>query len=154
MSETASALKLYALDREGLSVVSAHFQDACVKREEMSYIPRQKRFVLGALRYDWAAAKSGLEERVGSVLRFDRVLHVSHLGLDHRKPGDVLNLLGITFKRTEDPSGWVFLAFADGAIVRLDVECLEVELCDVGPRAPACECAGHALTRAETNESV
>ena len=30
----------------------------------------------------------------------------------------------------------VFLAFADGAVVRLEVECLEAELRDVGPRAP------------------
>jgi len=154
MTEARSALKLHALDREGLAVISAHFQDACVKREEMTYIAGQKRFVLGALRFDWVAAESGVEERVGSVLRFDRVLRVSHLGLQDRKPGEVLNLLGMTFEKTEAPSGMVFLAFADGAIVRLDVECLEVDLRDVGPRAPACECAGHTLTRAELNEST
>ena len=51
------------------------------------------------------------------------------------EPDEVLNLLGVTFEKTEPPSGMVFLAFADGAIVRLEVECLEVELCDVGPRA-------------------
>lgn len=154
MSETANPLKLHALDREGLNVVSAHFQDACVKREDMTYLAQQKRFVVGALRYDWAASKAGVEERVGSVLRFDRVLRVAHLGMQDRKPGEVLNLLGMTFEEIESPSGMVFLAFADGAIVRLDVECLEVDLRDVGPRAPACECVGHALTRADANESL
>ena len=34
----------------------------------------------------------------------------------------------------------VLLAFADGAVVRLEVECLEAELADVGPRRPAQEC--------------
>ncbi len=46
----------------------------------------------------------------------------------------------------------VFLTFADGAIVRLEVECLEAELRDVGPRQPACDCPGHALTSAEADD--
>ena len=143
------ALKLYALDREGLQVISAHVQDVCVKRADMVYLPKQNRFVLGGMRYDWAGAEEGREERVGSVLRFDRVLKVAHLGLKEHDTSEVLNLLGVTFEKTETPSGIVFLAFADGAIVRLEVECLEVELRDVGPRAKACECQGHMLTRAE-----
>src|SRR5947209_9433824 len=136
MSAGPVNLKLYALDREGLSVISAHAQDSCVRRHDMTYLPQQKRFVLGALRYDWIGAKHMLDERVGSVLRFDRVLKVSHLGLDD-DASKVRNLLGITFEKTEPPSGLVFLTFADGAIVRLDVECLEAELLDVGPRIAA-----------------
>ena len=33
-----------------------------------------------------------------------------------------------------------------GALVRLEVECVEVELRDMGLRQPAEACAGHALT--------
>ena len=143
-------LKLYALDREGLAVISAHAQDICVKRADMTYQPKQKRFALAGMRYDWAGAEVGIEERVGSVLRFDRVLRVSHVGFKEHEANEVLSMLGITFEKTEPPSGIVFLAFADGAIVRLEVECLEVELNDVGPRAQACACPGHRLTRAES----
>ena len=149
MSNSATELKLVALDREGLAVISAHVQDTCVRREHMAWLPRQKRFVLSGMRYDWAGAELGPEERVGTVLRFDRVLAVSHLGLADKRPGDGLNLLAVTFEKTEAPSGIVFLSFADGAIARLKVECLEAELRDVGPRQPACECPGHALTQPE-----
>ena len=149
MLRTDFALKLVALDREGLNVISAHAQDTCLRREGMSFLPRQKRFVLAGMRYDWAGAKQGRDERIGSVLRFDRVLGVSHLGLAGRDKDSVLNLLAVTFEKTEPPSGMIFLCFADGAIVRLEVECLEAELRDVGPRGPACECPGHALTKAE-----
>ena len=142
-------LKLIALDKEGLDVISAHAQDACVRREDMTYLPAQKRFVVGALRYDWIGAKHGLDERVGAVLRFDRVLKVAHLGLDGG--AQVRNLLGITFHETEEPSGLVFLNFGDGAIVRLEVECLEAELVDVGPRRAACDCEGHTLTIASAD---
>ena len=149
MAKSATALKLVALDREGLAVISAHVQDTCVRREDMAWLPKQNRFVLSGMRYDWAAAKSGPEERVGTILRFDRVLGVSHIGFADRRPGDGMNLLGMTFEKTEPPSGMVFMTFADGAIVRLQVECLEAELRDVGPRQAACECPGHALTQAE-----
>jgi hypothetical protein len=146
MPDSATALKLVALDREGLSVISAHMQDSCVKPAEIVWSPKQSRFVLGAMRYDWAAAKLGRHERIGSALRFDRVLKVSQIGMAAAPNSATLNLLGVTFEKTEAPSGMVLLAFADGGLIRLDVECLEVALRDIGPRAAAESCAGHALT--------
>jgi len=151
MAETSAPLKLIALDREGLGVISAHTQDSCVRREDMTWLPKQRRFILGAMRYDWAGAKSGPAERVGAVLRFDRVQRVAHIGLADRPDGSPRNLLAVTFEKTEAPAGMIMLAFADGAIVRLEVECIEVELCDIGPRQPAEQCPGHALTRAEAD---
>jgi len=142
----AQALKLIALDREGLGVISAHVQNTCVKRADMAFMPQQRRFVVAGMRYDWVGAKSGPKERVSSVLRFDRVLKVSHLGLKDLDEDAVLNLLAVTFERTDPPAGVVFLAFADGALVRLEVECVEVELRDMGLRIPAEACPGHALT--------
>jgi hypothetical protein len=149
MESCSDLLKLVALDREGLGVISAHVQDSCLRRADMTWLPKQKRFLLSGMRFDWCAAKSGRAERVGSVLRFDRVLSVSHLGLAGRDESAVLNLLAVTFEKTDPPSGMVLLAFADGAIVRLAVECLEAELRDIGPRVPAQQCPGHALTSAD-----
>jgi Protein of unknown function (DUF2948) len=146
MASLAQALKLIALDREGLGVISAHIQDTCVKRVDMTWLPRQRRFLVAGMRYDWVGAKTGPEERVSSVLRFDRVLKVSHLGLTETSSDATLNLLAVTFEKTDPPAGIIILAFADGALVRLDVECVEVELCDMGHRVPAQTCPGHALT--------
>jgi hypothetical protein len=151
MSTAADFLKLMALDREGLEVISAHAQNSCLTRDDMIWQPRQKRFLVTVMRYDWAADEEGRKERVGSVLRFDRVLKVSHLGLAGRDEDARLNLLAVTFEKTDPPSGMVLLAFADGAAVRLEVECLEAELRDVGPRVPADQCPGHALTSAESS---
>ncbi len=146
MAARGHALKLVALDREGLGVISAHIQDTCVNRVDMTWLPRQRRFLVAGMRYDWVGAKTGPEERVSSVLRFDRVLRVSHLGLAEIDRDATLNLLGMTFEKTDPPAGIIVLAFADGALVRLDVECVEVELRDMGHRVPAQACPGHALT--------
>jgi hypothetical protein len=146
MAAHAQALKLVALDREGLGVISAHIQDTCVKRVDMTWLPKQRRFLIAGMRYDWVGAKTGPEERVSSVLRFDRVLKVSHLGLEKIDSDATLNLLGMTFEKTDPPAGIIVLAFADGALVRLDVECVEAEMRDIGHRVPAQACPGHALT--------
>jgi hypothetical protein len=142
------ALKLIALDREGLDVISAHAQNTCVKRIDMAWLPRQRQFIVAGMRYDWVGAKTGPAERVGAALRFDRVLKVSHLGLKDQGPDSTLNLLAVTFVKTDPPAGIILLAFADGGFVRLEVECVEAELNDMGPRRPAEACPGHALTDA------
>jgi Protein of unknown function (DUF2948) len=146
MDAPRHSLKLVALDREGLGVISAHVQNTCVKRADMAWLPRQRRFLVAGMRYDWVGAKTGPAERVASVLRFDRVLKVSHLGLRRMDPETTLNLLAVSFEKTDPPAGMIILAFADGALVRLEVECVEVEMRDMGLRQPAAACPGHALT--------
>ena len=146
MAARGHGLKLVAFDREGLGVISAHIQDTCVKRGDMSWLPKQRRFLVAGMRYDWVGAKTGPEERVSSVLRFERVLKVSHLGLNDIDSDATLNLVGMTFEKTDPPAGIIILAFADGALVRLEVECVEVEMRDIGHRVPAQACPGHALT--------
>jgi hypothetical protein len=45
----------------------------------------------------------------------------------------VLELLALSFETAEAPSGGVTLHFAGGGAIRLDVECIEGELKDLGP---------------------
>ena len=146
MSAMAEALdlKLVALEREGLDVLSAHLQNSCVKGADIAWLPKQGRFAMKLMRYDWAGAKGGREERVGAVLRLDRVWRVSRLGDFGAER--TLNLIGARFEKIDAPSGIVILAFADGAVLRLEVECIEAELSDIGPRAPAAQCDGHHLS--------
>ena len=139
-------VKFVALDRDDLEVVSTHLQDAEVKVADVHWRPKENRLVLGVARFDWMAASAPAPEfrRCRSALRFDRVLackckHVNPAGKDA-----VLNLLAIDFAETEPPAGVVTLTFSGGATLRLEVECLEVELVDLGPTWTAAECPAHA----------
>jgi hypothetical protein len=145
MQDAPTDLKLIAVDAEDLAVVSAHVQDAFVRRSAILHLPAQKRFVLGVRRYDWAAYAQGRKERVGAVLRFERVLKVTQIGIAALKPEATLNLLAVSFAEIDAPSGTITLTFSGGAAVRLEVECLEGELRDIGPREKASACPGHAL---------
>jgi hypothetical protein len=136
-------LKLVALDREDLDIVSAHLQDAVLKVADMVFLPREHRFALVANRFDWEGAVAGLRRRRRTGLSFVRVLSARISGFDPQAGETVLNLLAVTFQVLDAPSGVVELVFSGGAGLRLEVECLEAQLSDLGPAWEAVAVPAH-----------
>ena len=128
-------LRLIALDAEDLSVISAHVQDARIHAADIVWRQEEKRLVVGLNRLDWEQTLSGgtVPRRLLAALRFDRVLACKSRNIDLEQPEAVLELVGIEFHPTEAPSGSALLLFSHGGALRLDVECLECELTDLGP---------------------
>jgi hypothetical protein len=128
-------LKLIALDKDDMDVVSAHLQDAVVKIADIVWLPAEKRLVLGLNRFDWEAC--GCEDpcykRRRTALRFERVNAFRCRNVSPAAKDEVLNLLAVEFSETDAPGGAVTLTFSGGAALRLEVECLECELADLGP---------------------
>ncbi len=139
------SLRLVALDTEDLAIVSANLQDALVKVADMAYLPRSKRFALVAARFDWVAAAEGKNERCRTGLHFERVLKATCTGFDQNAKDTCLNLLSVVYAAKDPPAGDVTLTFSGGAAVRLDVECLEAQVHDMGPRWVAKTCPAHKL---------
>ena len=139
-------LKFVALDGEDLEVVSTHLQDAVVKASEVLWRPQERRVVVALNRFDWEAAASKAPEyrRRRAALRFERVMSCKCRGIDSAGKDAVLNLLAVEYAETDPPSGVVTLIFSGGAAVRLEVECLEAELADLGPAWTAATCPDHA----------
>ena len=127
-------LRLVALDAEDLSVISAHVQDARIQAADIVWRQDEKRLVVGLNRLDWEQTLSGgtVPRRLLAALRFDRVLACKSRNIDLDRPEAVLELVGIEFHPTEAPSGSALLLFSHGGALRLDVECLECELTDLG----------------------
>jgi hypothetical protein len=140
-------LKLIALDKDDIEVVSTHLQDALVKVADIVWRPSERRLVLGLNRFDWESAldQGGEFRRRRTALRFDRVRSVKCRNIDPTAPDCVLNLLALEFNEGAAPSGFVTLVFSGGAALRLEVECLEVELADLGPVWKTCSCPNHPL---------
>jgi Protein of unknown function (DUF2948) len=129
-------VKFVALDREDLEVVSTHLQDAEVKVADVHWRPAEKRLVLALDRFDWPAATCSQHpelRRCRSALRFERVLACKCKHLNPAGKDTVLNLLAVEFAENDAPGGVVTLIFSGGATLRLEVECLECELVDLGP---------------------
>jgi hypothetical protein len=130
-----SGLKLLAMDEEDLNVVSAHMQDSVFKISEIEFDRRAGQLSLAANRFVWesAAEKGRPFERRKAALVFKRVSGVKSVGVDRNNRDAVLDLLAIRFDVTgEGPEGAIELVLAGGAAIRLDVECIEVQLADIG----------------------
>jgi Protein of unknown function (DUF2948) len=145
-------LKLVALDNDDIEVISAHVQDALVKAADVRWQPRERRFVMALDRFDWvsaagAADASGAEcrdyRRCRTALRFERVNACKCRGLDPANKDALLNLLAVEFAKGDNPSGTVTLTFSGGGVIRLEVECLEAELADLGEVYTAAACPNH-----------
>jgi hypothetical protein len=128
-------LKLVALDQDDIAVVSTHLQDAVVKISDIIWLPSEKRLVLGLNRFDWEAC--GCEDpcykRRRTALRFERVNACRCRNVNPADKEAILNLLAVEYDETDAPAGAVTLIFSGGAALRLEVECLECELADLGP---------------------
>lgn len=131
-------LKLIAFDAEDLAVLSAHLQDAVMLVSDLAYVPRDRRFVALTNRFDWMGAlRKGENDpdvltRRRAALRIERVLGAQLQGFDLSQSSRVLSLLAMSYEPASAPAGHMTLHFADGAAVRLHVECIEVGLTDLG----------------------
>jgi hypothetical protein len=132
-------VKFVALDRDDLEVVSTHVQDALVKVSEVIWRPQDRRLVVALSRFDWLSAEGTKSElrRCRSALRFERVRSCKCRCVNPAGKDAVLNLLAVEFSESDPPGGVVTLTFSGGGVLRLEVECLEAELADLGPSWPA-----------------
>ena len=131
----APQLKLIALDADDLAVISAHVQDARVQASDIIWRQGEKRLVVGMSRLDWEQTLSGetAPRRLIAALRFDRVLSCKSRNIDlRRRRKQRSNWSGSSFIPRDTPSGSALLLFSHGGALRLDVECLECELTDLG----------------------
>src|SRR4051794_18238578 len=140
-------LKLIALDREDIEVVSAHLQDAVLKAADIHWRPAEKRLVVALNRFDWEAANDASPQfrRRRAALRFERVSACKCRNCTPVEKDQVLSLLAVSFEETDQPAGVITLHFSGGAALRLEVECLEAELADLGPVWVTECCPAHTI---------
>ncbi len=136
-------LKLLALDGEDLEVISATTQDAVVRVGDMGFAKADRRFALLMNRFAWEEGGK-TRQRKRAALDFGRVTDVKVQGIDTNSVDGVLELLAIRYTMTDDPVGTIDLDFAGGGTVRLDVECIEARLQDLGAAWAAKATPDHA----------
>lgn len=142
-------LKLRAEDVEDITVLAACLQDATVKIADMVWQPKQRRFVLVLNRFRWEDETPKLDgkgrqpliratphARVQAGLHFDGVLNVQSAGIDRSQPAAALELLSILADPAEDGAATLTLVFAGGGAVKLDVECVDAQMQDIGQPWP------------------
>ena len=134
MSKTL--LKLVALDEEDLDDLSAHVQDAVLKVGDLDFLPKREAFRpadeplrLGDGERPRAASARAAAQRAA--------LRPGAVGARRRaSPATGRRRCCRCWRSastpTEAPAGTVELVFAGGGAIRLEVECIEARLADLG----------------------
>ncbi|MCP4319533.1 MAG: DUF2948 family protein [Hyphomicrobiales bacterium] len=129
-------LKLIAMDKEDLSILSAYMQDAVFKSGDLDFLARERRFMLVGNRFVWEDSQGRRKrsfERRRSALHFNRVGAVRSRGFKSGGGDAVLSLLAVNFVPGDNqPAGRIELIFSGNAAVELEVECVEAQLSDLG----------------------
>ncbi|HEX3808164.1 MAG TPA: DUF2948 family protein [Rhizomicrobium sp.] len=129
---------LAAEDAADLEIISARLQDAVARVDDLVWLPKSRRFAALFNRFKWETAEQrggkGDNLRTRSGLHFDSVLSAQSVLIHRGAPDAVLSLLTINFtpNAAEDPGGIVELLFAGGGKIRLEVECIDAGLTDIG----------------------
>ncbi|HAJ02427.1 MAG TPA: DUF2948 domain-containing protein, partial [Brevundimonas sp.] len=131
-------LRLLAMDVEDLQFVSAALQDAILRPVDIVWERSSRQVTLTLSRFCWECGGT----RVMAAMQFGDVTAVKSRQLP-RGPEQALELLALHFEPSEAPSGQVYLMFAGGGDLRIDVECLDVVLADLSDRWPAREKPSH-----------
>ena len=129
---THKPLRLLAEDASDLEILSAAAQDSIFQVADGVWLPAAMRFTLKIQRFVWEANENiGKGERLWAALSFDSVLGVRAQKIAQSRRDAFASMLSISFKLGESPAGEVTLTLADGGIIALDVECLDVVLADL-----------------------
>lgn len=125
-----SALHLLAEDADDLEVISAALQDAVARIGDIQWERTARRLTIALNRFRWEAA-DGAQERVRAAVQLGGVLGVRARNLRPEARDAVVQLLAVTFEAGEAPGGVVTFAFADGADLAAEVECIDAALADL-----------------------
>ena len=127
-------LRLLAQDAEDLMILSAALQDGAVRLADISYAPAARTLTFPITRF---RHECDPRNKVDAAVQFGDVLSVKARGLDTRQLDTTCSLLACEFAPdAEPPGGVVMLHFAGSGELRVQVECVDAALVDIGPLTP------------------
>jgi len=130
-----SDLRLLAMDKDDLDIVSAHMQDSVFKAPDIAWDAKRQQFSVAVNRFVWEKSdrRAKGHERRRALLVFKRVQAVRSINVSRGNEEVVHALLAVRFEpKGEGPEGTVELTLAGDAAISLDVECIEAQLADTG----------------------
>ena len=119
--------KIIAVDKEGLSTISAIISGAKVLIADIKYLPSSKVFLLSIERTKVETEQK--DKKINSVIRLDFVQKVRSKNIDQSNKDLILELIAIDYlKNNEDYE--INLIFNNNAYIALTTETIEARLED------------------------
>ena len=135
MKSKSVNLKLLGRSIEDLKTISAYLQDSIIIQKDITFLKKNKIFLMLVSRFMWEDAEKGLfreNKRIRCALRFDQVSNVLCKNINQKKKNKVLELLAIKNISMKDQTSKISLIFAGDSIITILVEEIDVLLDDLG----------------------
>jgi len=128
-------LRLRAETAEDMQMLAAALQDSVFQIGDAHHDGKARRFTVLLNRFRWeAAGRKGPYERTRAALSIDGVTSVKSAHVNRADKAAVASLLDVLFEPEKEPPGGVLrLVLAGGGEIRLEVECVDALLLDLGP---------------------
>ena len=136
MSEVEKGnLKLIVRNREDLKVISAYSQDSIVAIEDITFLKKNRIFVMIINRFMWEDIERGINrqsKRIRCALRFEGILKVKSKKINQENKKKRLECLAIECNEILNKNNEINFFFAGGGVITLISESIEAIMRDLG----------------------
>ena len=128
-------LKLIVRNREDLKVISAYSQDSIVAVKDITFLKKNRIFVMIINRFMWEDIERGINrqsKRIRCALKFEGILKVKSKKINQKNKNKRLECLAIESTEFSDKNNEINFFFAGGGVITLISESIEAVMHDLG----------------------
>lgn len=130
-----SNLKLIVKNQEDLKVISAYSQDSIVAIKDITFLKKNRIFVMIINRFMWEYIERGINrqsKRIRCVLKFEEILKVKSKKINQKNKNKRLEFLAIESNEFLGKNNEINFFFAGGGVITLIAESIEAVMHDLG----------------------
>ena len=128
-------LKLIGKNKEDLKVISAYTQDSIVAVKDITFLKKNRIFVMITNRFMWEDIEKGINrqsKRIRCALKFEGILKVKSKKINQKNKNKLLECLAIECNEILSKNNEIFFFFAGGSTITLISESIEAVMHDLG----------------------
>ena len=128
-------LKLIVRNQEDLKVISAYSQDSIVAIKDITFLKKNRIFVMIINRFMWEDIERGINrqsKRIRCALKFEGILKVKSKKINQKNKKRVLECLAIKCNEISSNNYEIKILFAGESVITLVVDFIEVIMHDLG----------------------
>ena len=130
-----SNLKLIVKNQEDLKVISAYSQDSIVAIKDITFLKKNRIFVMLINRFMWEYIERGINrqnKRIRCALKFEGILKVKSKKINQKNKNKRLECLAIESNEFLGKNNEINFFFAGGGVITLIAESIEAVMHDLG----------------------
>tara|TARA_B100001175_G_C19382338_1_gene577174 strand:- start:17 stop:466 length:450 start_codon:yes stop_codon:yes gene_type:complete len=128
-------LNLTGKNEEDLNIISAYLQDSIVLTKDITFLRKNKSFIIMANRFMWEDVEKGLfrePKRIRTAIKFENVINVKSKNIDQKNTNETLEFLAMKCDTSNDKNKKIKIFFAGNSAIFLILEAIEIIMDDLG----------------------